>query len=75
MLLRFEVLFGHGQFGHGDLAAGFGFVAVEARQHRVFADMFGEAGLQLAEGAGHLARQGGFQFRGQQHANGTGTFH
>ncbi|MCY1455076.1 hypothetical protein D9M71_721860 [compost metagenome] len=74
MFFRFQILPGHGQFGGRHFTAGLGFVAVEAGEHFGFGDMLAETGFHLAQGAAHLARQGGFQFSGQQHANRTGAF-
>ncbi|MNE48235.1 hypothetical protein D3C80_1426850 [compost metagenome] len=73
LFFRFQVLPGHGQFGGRHFTAGLGFVAVEAGEHFGFGDMLAETGFHLAQGAAHLAGQGGFQFGRQQHANGTGA--
>ncbi|MNZ92060.1 hypothetical protein D3C78_1110690 [compost metagenome] len=72
--LGVEVLPGHGQLGGRDLGAGQGFLAVELGQQGVFRHLLAEGSLECAEGAVHLAGQGGFQVGGEQHADRARVF-
>ncbi|MCY1440710.1 hypothetical protein D9M71_569950 [compost metagenome] len=73
--LGFEVLPGHGQLGIGDPRTGLRLGAVELGEHGVLRHRLAERRAQLAEGAAHLAGQGGFEVRRQQHADRPRLFH